>query len=118
MRIRILLGEGPLVSRRKGKNRRLAAAVAALLTPVAVMAGVLALWSVCAGLGLSGEFAISSGFFSHWLVWLTLAAAIEACAFLLNRYGSPRPRWNPAKPVAAIPRTKLSEGMKQPAGRD
>lgn len=88
MRIRIRLEEGPQFQPRRGKNRRLAGALAALLTPVAVMAAVLGLWRILSDMGWTGEFAISQGIFSHWQVWVALAALIEAVSILLNRYGS------------------------------
>jgi uncharacterized RDD family membrane protein YckC len=87
MRIRIRFGAGPRVYRKEGKNRHLAAAAAALLTPAAVMAAILGVWRICADIGLTGAFAISSGLFSHWQVWLAIAAGLEFVAMLLNRYG-------------------------------
>jgi hypothetical protein len=34
-----------------------------------------------------GNFAIPSGFFSHWETWMAAAAGLEFCAVALNRYG-------------------------------
>ncbi|MCZ2151565.1 MAG: hypothetical protein LC126_27805 [Bryobacterales bacterium] len=92
MRVRVRFDEGPRVKRVEGKNQHLAAGAAALLTPAAVMAGVLAVWRICADIGLTGEFAISKGFFSHWQVWLAVAAVLQILAFALNRYGVRRVR--------------------------
>jgi len=49
----------------------------ALLTPAAVIALVLGLWRVSADLGWAGEFLIAKGFFSHWQVWIALAAGLQ-----------------------------------------
>jgi hypothetical protein len=61
--------------------------VAALLTPAAAMAAVLALWRIAADLNWANSFAIPSGLFSHWQVWLGAAAALQLCSRILNRYG-------------------------------
>ncbi len=101
MRVRIRLQDGPHVQRKQGKNRHLAIGAAALLTPAAVMAAILALWRIASDIGLTGEFAISQGIFSHWQAWLGLAAVLECGAVLLNRYGSRRHRpGDPARKVA------------------
>ena len=87
MVVRIRFGRGRQVQRRKGKNRRIALALSALLTPGAVMACVLGLWRLAADMQWTGEFGISSGLFSHWQVWLTFAALLQYSAWALNRYG-------------------------------
>ena len=87
MQVRIRLGRGPRVARRRGKNRRIALAVGTLLTPLAVMALALGIWRLAADLNWAGEFAISSGLFSHWQVWIAAAVALQAGAGFLNRYG-------------------------------
>jgi len=87
MVVRIRFRTGPIVSRKRGKNRRLALAVAALLPPAALCAGVLALWRIAADLNWTGSFAISTGIFSHWQVWLGAAVLLQLCARALNRYG-------------------------------
>jgi hypothetical protein len=91
MIIRIRLGNGPRVRRNHRKNQHLALGLAALLTPVAVMAIVLACWRLSADLRVSGEFPIGAGLFSHWQVWLTGAAIVEFLAIILNRYGNAEP---------------------------
>ena len=87
MVVRIRFGRGRQVQRGKGKNRKLALALSALLTPGAVMACVLGLWRLAADMQWTGEFGISSGLFSHWQVWLTFAALLQYVAWALNRYG-------------------------------
>ncbi|HUQ94522.1 MAG TPA: hypothetical protein VM120_22760, partial [Bryobacteraceae bacterium] len=74
MRVLIRLQEGPHVRRVQGKNRHLAHGASALLTPAAVMAAVLGVWRISSDIGWTGQFAISQGIFSHWQVWLALAA--------------------------------------------
>jgi|SRR5579863_3280992 len=90
MVVRIRLSSGPKVRRKRRKNRHVALATAALLTPAAVMACVLAFWRLAADINATGQFPISNGLFSHWQVWLTLAASLQFCATLLNRYGKPQ----------------------------
>jgi len=87
MLVRIRFSTGAKVGKRSRKNRRMALAVAALLTPAAVLASVLALWRLAADLNWTSSFAISAGLFSHWQVWLGAAVLLQLCARLLNRYG-------------------------------
>jgi hypothetical protein len=87
MLVRIRFTTGPHVGRKRGKNRRAAAVVAALLTPAAALAAVLGLWRIAADMKWAGNFAIPSGFFSHWQVWLGAAALLQLCSRMLNRYG-------------------------------
>jgi hypothetical protein len=87
MVIRIRFGPGPKVAKGRRKNRRAALAVAALLTPAAASALVLGCWGLAADLSWTSSFAISSGLFSHWQVWLGAAAILQSCSRILNRYG-------------------------------
>ena len=90
MVVRIRLGNGPKVSRKRGKNQRMALAAAAMLTPAALTAGVLGLWRIAADLNWTNGFAFPSGVFSHWQVWLGAAVALQWCSRFLNRYGKGR----------------------------
>ncbi|HZT31548.1 MAG TPA: hypothetical protein VFA33_16790 [Bryobacteraceae bacterium] len=65
----------------------MALAVGALLTPAAVMAMALGIWRLAADLKWTDTFAISSGLFSHWQVWIAAAVVLQAGARLLHRYG-------------------------------
>jgi len=85
--VKIRLSQGPTVQKKARKNQRLALAFAALLTPAALMAGVLCIWRIGADLGFTGSFAISEGIFSRWQVWFAIAGAVEGLAILLTRYG-------------------------------
>jgi len=87
MVVRIRFGQGPKIGKQFGKNRQLALALAALLTPATVLASVLALWRIAADMNWTNSFAIPSGLFSHWQVWLGTAVLLKLCAQLLNRYG-------------------------------
>lgn len=87
MRVRIRLGKRPPVDRKRAKNRRVAQAIAVLLKPAALVACVLGCWRIASDMNWAGGFAISSGLFSHWQVWLGGAAVLQLCSRALNRYG-------------------------------
>ena len=87
MLVRIRLRSETRVRQKRRKNQHVALATAALLTPAAVMACVLACWRLGADLNATGQFPIPNGLFSHWQIWLTLAASLQFCATVLNRYG-------------------------------
>jgi hypothetical protein len=87
MIVRIQLSSGARVRQKRRKNQHVALALASLLTPAAVMACVLALWRLAADLSVTGQFPITDGLFSHWQVWLTVAATLQFSAIVLNRYG-------------------------------
>ena len=86
MVVRIRFGKGPKVERKQKKNRRVAMALSALLTPGALMAFVLAFWRLAADLKWAGAFAIPSGLFSHWQVWMGSAVLLQFCSHVLSRY--------------------------------
>src|ERR1035441_9843380 len=85
MVVRIRFGKGSKLGRKRQKNKRLALVVAALLPPSALAAAVLSLWCLAADLNWAGSFAISSGVFSHWQVWLIAAVTLPGGARALNR---------------------------------
>lgn len=87
MLVRIRLGRQPKPAVKRARNRSIALAIAALLTPGALAALVLAIWRLGADLNLTGSFAIPSGLFSHWQVWMGTAILLQVCALALNRYG-------------------------------
>ena len=91
MVVRIRLGEGPRVRQKRRKNQHVALAFAALLTPAAVMAFVLAFWRLTADFKAVGQFPIADGLFSHWQIWIAGAAILQVGAILLNRYGKSEP---------------------------
>src|SRR6185295_3568272 len=85
MIVRIRLKRGRLIRRKPGKNRELASAFAALLIPAALMAYVLGFWRLASDMGMAGEFGIE-GLFSHWQIWIVLAAVLTITSSVLNRY--------------------------------
>jgi hypothetical protein len=86
MIVRLRFGLGGAVSRKPRKNRHLALGCAALLAPTSLMAYVLGLWRLTSDLGATAQFTIT-GVFSHWQVWIAMAAAMHLAAYVLNRYG-------------------------------
>jgi hypothetical protein len=87
MLVRIRLGRQPMPAVKRVRNRRIALAIAALLSPGALAALVLAIWRLGADLNWTGTFAIPSGLFSHWQVWMGTAVLLQVCSLALNRYG-------------------------------
>jgi hypothetical protein len=86
MIVRIRLGTGRPIQRKRGKNRHLALACGALLIPASLMAYVLGFWRLASDMGFAAEPGIS-GVFSHWQVWIAAAVFLHAAASILNRYG-------------------------------
>jgi len=87
MVVRIRFGKPTKVARVRRKNRRVALAVAAMLSPAAFLASVLGLWRLAADMQWAGSFAIVSGIFSHWQIWMGGAVLLQLCSRMLNRYG-------------------------------
>lgn len=87
MLVRIRLGKRLPPDSKRAKNRRIAQAIAVLLKPAALMATVLGCWRIASDFNWTGGFAIASGPFSHWQVWLGAAALLQLCSSALNRYG-------------------------------
>jgi len=87
MKVRIRFATGKLVRRRGTRNQRVALAFAALLIPASLLAWAIAIWRLAADLRFAGDFAIESGLFSHWQVWMGIALFLQSGAILLNRYG-------------------------------
>jgi hypothetical protein len=91
------------VRQKAHKNQHVALALASLLTPAAVMACVLTFWRLAADVNFTGQFPITDGLFSHWQVWLAVAAALQFISILLNRSG---------KTEAVLPETVESADRK------
>jgi hypothetical protein len=85
MVVKIRLKYEHAVRRTVALNRQAALVAASLMTPVALTAWALGGWRLLADLELAGEFAISSGLFSHWQVWIALGVIFQFAAFLLHR---------------------------------
>jgi hypothetical protein len=86
MVVKVRFGYGPVVSRRAGKNSRLATLAASVLTLVSISCASLALWRIGTDLEWAGDFVFPSGFLSHWQVWLGAAIAVQYAAWRLTRY--------------------------------
>jgi hypothetical protein len=86
MVLRIRLQRGRPIQHRPGKNRHVASALGALLAPVVLMAYVLGFWRLASDMGLAGEYPFS-GLFSHWQVWIPLAALLHIGMTTLRKYG-------------------------------
>jgi hypothetical protein len=59
--------------------------LALLLTPVALIAAILAIWRYGADAGWADSFIVSDGLLSHWQVWLGIAVGIQWFAIQLTR---------------------------------
>lgn len=91
MVVKIRFGNGPVVSRRRGKNKRLAVLAASLLTLVSISFAALGFWRLGQDLDWAGAFFVEDGFLSHWQVWLGAAAALQYGAWQLTRYATAVP---------------------------
>ena len=56
------------------------------LTPIAVLAGVLGAWRLCADLGWANHFFVGGGLLSRYQVWLAIAIGAQTSAGLLTRW--------------------------------
>ena len=98
MIVRVRFARGQPVQRRKGKNRHVALASAALLIPAALMAYVLGLWRLASDMGLAGEFGFS-GVLSHWQLWIGIGAGLQFASHVLDRYA----RWGRMEMPPVLP---------------
>ncbi len=99
MIVRIRFGRGPVVTRKKGKNARIALLAGSLLTLVAICLAFMGAWRLLGDVELAGEFLYTDGLLSHWQVWLGAAGAIQYAAWRLTRYsrGVPVSETSPAR---------------------
>ena len=86
MIVRIRFGKGAIIEKGRRKNQRVASVAAALLSPAAVIAAAFAVWRITADMNLTRNFAIPTGLFSYWHVWVVIAVALQLCARWLNHY--------------------------------
>ena len=86
MVVKIRFGRGPVVTRRPGKNSRMATLAASVLTLFSISCASLSLWRIGTDLELAGDFVFRDGILSHWQVWAGAAIAIQYCAWQLTRY--------------------------------
>jgi len=110
MVVKIRFGRGPVVTRRKGKNSRIATLAASVLTLFSLASVSLGMWRVGTDLNWAGDFVFPQGFLSHWQVWVGAAVAIQYSAWKLTRYArtsiveelAPVSSTESAEPVSAI----------------
>ena len=74
----------------KRVTRKTRVALSAILQPLSLIAYVFASWRLAADIGWSGPFAITTGFFSHWMVWLSIGLALSLSASVLKRQAADR----------------------------
>src|SRR5665213_2726169 len=86
MVVRIRFGRGPVVTRRQGKNSRIAMLAASLLTLVSICLGSLGIWRLSQDVNLAGDFIFPDGFLSHWQIWIASAAVTQYSCWRLTRY--------------------------------
>jgi putative exporter of polyketide antibiotics len=86
MVIRIRFGRGPVVTRRKGKNSRIAMLSASMLTLGSICLFTLGAWRLSEDLDLAGDFIFADGLLSHWQVWMAAAALTQYSGWSLTRY--------------------------------
>src|ERR1017187_10430326 len=91
MVVKVRFGRGPVITRRKGKNSRIARLAASLLTLMSISCASLGLWRVGTDLEWAGGFVFPQGFLSHWQVWIGAAAAVQYAAWRLARYAGGAP---------------------------
>ena len=101
MVVKIRFGLGPVVTRRKGKNGRMASLGASLLTLGSICLGSLGVWRLGQDLDLAGDFVFPSGFLSHWQVWIGSAIVFQYGAWHLTRYARLEKADVPGEPISA-----------------
>lgn len=67
------------------KQASVSSAIACLLSPIALMAGILGAWRFFSERGMAGDFVIAEGLFSHWQVWVGLAVVLRMGSAFLDR---------------------------------
>ena len=89
MRVRLQMGHATPVHHDRPKNQRLAAGVAVLMAPFAVLAAVLAVWQIAADMKMASAFLFEDGALSHWAVWAGAAVVLGWASHRLNLYSRP-----------------------------
>ena len=87
MIVKLRFPSGRKVKKLSGKNRHVALAIAALMTPGTLMMFVMAMWRIGADVGIATEFPITDGVWQHWQMWIAATALSHLVSVLLNRYG-------------------------------
>ena len=69
-------------------GRQLPTILVALLTPAALVALAMGLWRVGQDLNWASAYPITSGFFSHWQVWIALSIGLKTLSSSLLAWDS------------------------------
>ena len=91
MVVRIRFGRGPVVTRRKGKNGRIAMLSASVLTLVSICFASMGVWRLTEDVDLTGDFVYTEGLLSHWQVWIAAAVLTQYTGWKLTRYAKQVP---------------------------
>jgi hypothetical protein len=76
----------PAIGRTAQVSQEAASLVSVLfLNPGAMIALVFGFWRLGVDLGWAGNFVVSEGLFSHWLVWILLSGGLKALAMMATR---------------------------------
>jgi len=110
MVVKIRFGRGPLVTRRKGKNSRIAMLSASVLTLGAVCFTSLGVWRLAEDVDLAGGFVYKEGILSHWQVWIFAGVATQYGAWRLTRYAK-QARTTAADTPETVEETRQSPGV-------
>jgi hypothetical protein len=86
MVVKIRFGRGPVVTRRPGKNSRMATLAASVLTLFSISCASMSMWRLGTDLAWAGDFVFRDGLLSHWQVWAGAAIAIQYFAWQLTNY--------------------------------
>lgn len=106
MVVKIRFGSGPVVTRKKGKNSRIATLAASFLTLVSICLLSLGIWRLLQDFDMAGNFVYSDGILSHWQVWIAGAAVIQYLCWRLTRYAKAalqQPEAAPEEPENGTP---------------
>jgi hypothetical protein len=69
-----------------------------ILTPIAVVAGVLGAWRFGADLGWTSKFLVAEGLLSRYQVWFAIAIGAQTSASILNRWVADQDKHYPSPP--------------------
>ena len=69
-----------------------------VLTPIAVLAGVLGAWRLGADLGWTSKFLVADGLLSRYQVWFAIAVGAQTSASILNRWVADQDKHDRSRP--------------------
>ena len=86
MVVKIRFRRGAVVSRRPGKNSRIARLAGSLLTLASISCAAFGMWRIGTDLAWTGRFVFRDGLLSHWQVWMGAAIALQYLSWRLTSY--------------------------------